>query len=72
MTQSHLLGCNWVLERGEILGECTVSMENRDFESDMGMVVGALLGQNIGGTGGGVGYWGLCCGLVDTGSAERG
>jgi len=71
-----------VVELGQmhdILGDCAASMESRGFELDVSFVVGAVLGDNIGGAGGGVGYWGLLGALgyvlhdwVGTSGSERG
>jgi len=41
----------------EILSQ-SASVENRGYESDMSLVVGAVLGDYIRGVNGGVGYWG--------------
>jgi len=43
----------------EILGQCALSLENRGFESDVSFVVSIVLGGNIGGAVGEVGYRGL-------------
>ena len=43
----------------EIFGQCVASVENRGFESDVSLVVVAVLGDYMGGVSGGVGYWGL-------------